>query len=246
MAQRAVIDFETRSEADLKLVGAHRYAEHPTTRVLFLTYSIDGGATHDWFPGQPPAEDLVAAITGGCALEAHGATFERAIWRHHMKGWPTPDFRQWRCTLAVCAYRALPLGLDKAAEVLDLEHRKDPRGKFLINKLCKPQKITKNNPNKWSDDFELMLEFFSYGRADTRTENELSLRLGPLPAPELEVWRLDQLINDRGVQVDLAGVDAALDIVQQVETVKLARLRELTGGAVQTASEIAKMLAWVR
>ncbi len=242
---RAVIDFETRSRADLRAVGAHRYAEDPSTRVLFMTYSIDGGPTYDWFPGQPPPADLVAAIAGGCELEAHGAAFERAIWAHHMSAWPTPDFRQWRDTLAVCAYRSLPLGLDSVADVLDLEHKKDPRGKFLINKLCKPQKITKKNTAEWSDDFELMMEFFSYGHGDTASENELSLHLGPLPAPELEVWRLDQRINDRGIQVDLAGVDAALDIVRQVEGTKLVRLQELTGGQVKKVGEIAKMLAWV-
>ena len=245
MATRAVIDFEARSEADLKVVGGHRYAEHPTTRLLFMTYSIDDGPVQDWFPWQPPAEDLVAAVKGGCTLEAHGATFERAMWANHMHAWPTPGFRQWRCTMAVCAYKSLPLGLDKVGEVLNLEHQKDPRGTFLINKLCKPQKITKNNPCKWSDDFELMLEFFSYGRGDTASENELSLLLGPLPAQELEVWRLDALINDRGVQVDLAGVDAALDIVRQVETVKLARLVKLTDGKVQTANELAKLSAWL-
>ena len=35
------IDFETRSELDIKKVGAYKYAKHPSTEILCMAYAID-------------------------------------------------------------------------------------------------------------------------------------------------------------------------------------------------------------
>ena len=36
-------DYETRSQVDLKKVGAHRYAADPSTEVLCMAFAVDDG-----------------------------------------------------------------------------------------------------------------------------------------------------------------------------------------------------------
>lgn len=58
------LDFETFSECDLKKEGAYKYAKHPSTELLCLAYSIDGGQVQLWVPGEDDPTDLFEAITG--------------------------------------------------------------------------------------------------------------------------------------------------------------------------------------
>jgi hypothetical protein len=49
-----VIDIETYSVVDLKVVGLHYYAAHPTTGVSVVCYAFDGaGEVTVWRPGEP-------------------------------------------------------------------------------------------------------------------------------------------------------------------------------------------------
>src|SRR5229473_2470215 len=80
------LDFETRSEIDLTVVGAHLYACHPSTRILCASYSFNAGKMmRRWRPwvGEKIARDLAEAladpdveIQGWNAME-----FERLILR---------------------------------------------------------------------------------------------------------------------------------------------------------------------
>ncbi len=47
------IDFETRSECDIKKEGAYRYFEHPSTVPLMASYVLNGGPVKRWRPGKP-------------------------------------------------------------------------------------------------------------------------------------------------------------------------------------------------
>ena len=76
------LDFETRSAADLKKVGAVRYAMDPTTEVLCAAYRFDEGPVLLWRRGDPPPADLIAAVASGATVTAHNAMFELAIWTY--------------------------------------------------------------------------------------------------------------------------------------------------------------------
>ncbi|MGH7175190.1 MAG: DNA polymerase, partial [Minisyncoccia bacterium] len=114
---KLVVDFETRSMADLKKSGAPRYAQDPTTEVLCLSYGWeDGDDVYTWFPGDPLPVDIEVCIRS-CdgKLVAHKASFEKWIWRSIMVpeyGWPDVPDEQWEDTLAMAAYRNLPQALD--------------------------------------------------------------------------------------------------------------------------------------
>jgi DNA polymerase len=54
-------DFETRSALNLKRVGSHKYAAHPSTDVWCCAYAVDDGPVSIWVPGDPVPPEFVEA-----------------------------------------------------------------------------------------------------------------------------------------------------------------------------------------
>src|SRR5690606_364445 len=132
MSRRWSIDFETYSAVDLRVSGAFRYAEDPSTEALILAFS-DGSfdpvavdlTRPDAFEKLAPLFD---AVERGETISAHNVQFERLIWTKVCKFPVTPRPHQWDCTAARARMIALPGSLEGAAGALGLEFRKDPRG----------------------------------------------------------------------------------------------------------------------
>src|SRR5262245_65300878 len=73
-------DYETRSRAILKIVGAQRYAADSSTEILCCCYAVDSDAVKLWRPGDPvPAEFISAAQNYDWVVAAFNDTFEAAI-----------------------------------------------------------------------------------------------------------------------------------------------------------------------
>ena len=73
-------DGEFRSVVDLKEVGLHKYATHPTTDVWFVAFAIDDGPVQIWSRGDPvPAVWFEAAADPSWAAHAHNAAFDVAL-----------------------------------------------------------------------------------------------------------------------------------------------------------------------
>jgi len=268
---RVTIDFETRSELDVRDVGAWRYAEHPSTEILVLSfrysYSLHGtGArpTFRWVPGEDFPKHLIEHIRSGGAVEAHNAQFEQAVWYHKLcqNGIPMPT--KWLDTQAVCAYRALPLSLDQAGEALGLQTQKDKRGKYLLSQLSSPRKLRKDEkkafdelknqgifdedapyPVKYRNDPDLLEELYRYCDQDVLAEESLSHTLGELPKSEYYVWTMDQKINNRGIQVDLDAVNKALNLIVTYKEKLTKELKELTDGELDSIDKLAKVQQWL-
>jgi DNA polymerase len=246
---RITIDFETYSEAELKKCGAWRYAEHTTTEILCLAYSINGAEPDLWHPGYKYPAGLLDCINRGAIIDAHNVGFERAIWENvcvKRMGWPEVDENQWDCTMARAASRALPLGLDELTRALGLEQRKDKRGKQLLNLLSKPQKVTKKQPLRRIQDPALLAELYEYCKQDVRAELAVRERLGDLPAPERSVFLLNEKMNSRGITIDVESVHNAVAIVEEVEARLTEELVDLTSGIVTTHNQGARILEWLR
>lgn len=242
---RVICDFETFSFVDVRDVGAWAYAEHPSTEVLCLSHGYAGQKKEIWYPGLPFPQYLIDHINAGYPIEAHNCQFERAVWFHVLSpkfGVPNP--KRWLDTLASCAYRGLPLGLDDVGDVLDLPVKKDKMGKGLLQKLSKPRKPTKKDPSTRNTSPDLLRDLYSYCITDSESEDLLGKTLGDLPVPEHAVWMLDQTINRRGVAVDLEAVESALFIVEEITTSLNAELYKLTG--VDSATKGAKLQEWLR
>ena len=237
-----VIDFETVSKADLAKTGAFAYAQDKTTRVLCMAWCVAGGsASGVWQPGEPfPALVTTAAREG--RLVAHNAAFEFAIWQHVLRrDLPDlPDLSPGRisCTMARAACAGYPLALADVAEAVGLEAQKDPAGKRLIQAARRHYERT--------GSAEPPPGMLAYALQDAKAEAELHRKLPPLPERERRIYRLDATINARGIGLDVASAEAIKRMVEAEIAKARAALSHLTGGAVNSISEVAKMLAWLR
>lgn len=241
------VDFETRSYLSVKDCGAWRYAEDDTTEIMCLGWKLlDKSGL--WIPGEPFPQEVLDHIEREGMFEAHNVQFERAVWLFILKrkfGLPMP--KRWKDTLATCAYRGLPLGLDKAGVALGLPIQKDQRGKYLLQQLSVYKGPTKKEPNrKYREDPDLMWELYDYCVQDVVSEECLSHTVGDLPGPEYRLWILDQKINQRGVLIDIDAVHDALEIIQEVTTRLNGRLSEITNNQVEKATQRDKLLTWLR
>jgi DNA polymerase len=246
---RALIDFETYSEQPLGTkdsVGSWRYAEDETTEILCMAYTMPECEPKLWTPDVPFPQELTDHVEAGYVIEAHNVPFERAIWEHILyKKMGIPRPKRYVDTMAVCAYRGLPMGLDQVGEVLNLPVKKDKRGKFLITKLCKPQKPTKKNPETRCQDWSLYEEMYDYCLDDNRAEECLGKTIGDLPEAEYKLWCMDQRINSRGVYVDMDVVYKAKKMVDTTMARGIARLVEITDGAVTKPTQIQRIITWL-
>ena len=245
------IDFESRSAIDLTEQGLDIYANDPTTEVLCIAFGTNpnnvlvskpGKKTDQGFmlPMLPGGGSLLQHVYSGGKIQAWNAMFEYAIWNCvcvPKYGWPPLKLEQCIDSMAIAAANNVPQSLGDAAIFMDSAHKKDTRGRYLINKLCKPKK-----DGTWDESGVLMAELFNYCADDVRAEMSIVADLRPLTASEMDVWTLTQRINLRGVPVDpkeLRNAIAAIDFVQNdVNQECLA----LTGCK---PSERAKLLAWL-
>lgn len=242
------IDFETYSEAELKKCGAWKYAEHPSTEILCLAYSINGAEPDLWHPAYGYPAGPADCLRKGAIVDAHNVGFERAIWEKvcvPRLGWPAIEAHQWDCTMARAASRALPLGLDELTRALGLDQKKDKRGKELLNLLSKPRKPTKKDPRTRIQDPELLAELYEYCKQDVRAELAVRKALGNLPAPERQVFLLNEKMNSRGVTIDVESVHNAMAIVTEVEGRLTEELTDITSGLVTTHNQGARILEWL-
>lgn len=235
----------------LKCTGSRAYVEHPSFEVLMFAYDLkDGAGCRQWLPGMPAPQDLFAHLARGGLFEAHRSGFERDVWQYHCVpklGWPPLTQSQLRCSMAKARAHGLPGRLAEVGAVLEIPNAKMADGKRMITKWTMPRKPTKKNPRTrlWpEDDLPDWEKFKLYNRTDIAAESEVSIRCPDLSPDELAIWQVDQRINDRGLHVDLAGVEACIVIVQQAFEKYNAELRNLTGGAVPEASKLEQLKAW--
>lgn len=222
-----LLDFETRSRADLKVVGGRKYAYDPTTQIINLGYSIGlDGPEKTWWPidGEPMPADLRAAVAGGSPLVAHNAyNFDMHVW--NAQGYPAAA--KWIDSLWLGLRVGLPAGLDKAGERL-CGIRKDKAGSRLILKLCKPDKRTGDFP---PISHTVRKQLQTYVEQDVRVLKAVYREALRVPEPDMEpaIRDLTLTMNERGVPVDLALVDL-LDKLSTPENLEIVQLaQEATG-----------------
>lgn len=247
-----VLDYETRSKADITKVGAWEYSIHPSTRILCIGWKIAPfeqlltTKTKVWtrHSNEPiPTRLLQALHEKDTTLVAHNAGFERFITmnvlpRYLPKGalWTIQDIpiERWECTASMAAAHALPRNLDGACKVLDLHHQKDSQGKLLIRRHSIPQKLSKNRPIIWNNHETGLNDMALYCQRDVDAEAEIFVTLPRLIPMEKKVWALNQRINTRGVFVDRPLVETALDMITGESADLNRRANQLTGGIAPT------------
>lgn len=262
------IDLETFSDVDLKKCGVYKYAESPDFEILLFGVSVNGGevTVYDLASGDTVPEGIIRALADDSVIKwAYNASFERvclSVWLRrnypqHFSSYSIEedtvrnylDPSSWRCSLVWGAYMGLPLSLEGIGKVLKLENQKMAEGKALIRYFCVPCKPTKANggrtrnlpehdPVKWST-------FIAYNKRDVETEMAIQQKLSKFPVPDFlwEEYHLDQEINDRGIQLDMALVEQAITIDERSREELSAKMRQLT--ALENPNSVQQMKEWL-
>ena len=243
-------DIECFSDVDLIKCGVYAYADSPAFEILLFAYSFDGGETQiiDLAQGEKlPAEVEEAIFDVSVTKTAYNANFERTCLSKHFGRYIPPE--SWHCSAVQAAMLALPRSLEDVGRVLGLDEQKMKEGKELIRYFCVPCKPTKANggrtrnlpchaPEKW----EL---FKTYCKRDVDVEKSIRRKLHnfPIPESEMELYRLDQRINDRGVLVDMKLVRNAVSCERLHKEVVTKRAYELTG--LENPNSVAQLKGWL-
>ena len=236
------IDIETYSGTDLATSGVYKYVEDPDFEILLIAYSIDGGETEvlDLASEQSLVNYMWAKEHMPRLLEhpdylktAWNAAFEITCLSKYFG--IDLDPAQWDCSMVRAANAGLPLSLGECAKVIGNSEQKMAEGKALVKYFCEPCKPTKvnggrtrnlpeHNPEKWA-------KFIEYCRQDVVTEMDIRSKLMFVKYTETErkLWRLDQMINRRGVAVDLPMVKNAIAMDAVNREALIEEAKQITG-----------------
>ena len=250
MGHELSIDLESFSDIDLIKCGVYAYADSPAFEILLFAWSFEGGETQiiDLAQGEKlPAEVEDAIFDVSVTKTAYNANFERTCLSKYFGRYIPPE--SWHCSAVQAAMLALPRSLEDVGRVLGLDEQKMKEGKELIRYFCIPCKPTKANggrtrnlpchaPEKW----EL---FKTYCKRDVDVEKSIRRKLHnfPIPESEMELYRLDQRINDRGVLVDMGLVEQAIACERLHKEVVTKRAYELTG--LENPNSVAQLKGWL-
>lgn len=211
------IDFETYSSEDIKAGGAYRYTQSPDFEILLIGYAIGNGEVNIIDMTRLDAYDQFADFTNlildeRYTIVAHNAQFERLCLKAYKVDIPAERFL---CTATMALYAGFPESLGNLSKALDLKEGKKGTGLALIKFFCQPQKPTKANPEEYRncpEDFpDKWEEFKDYLRYDVLSEREALGRLDycDFPQSEIELYKLDQDINDNGIHIDMELAERA-------------------------------------
>lgn len=266
--QEMSIDLETYSDVDIKKGGVYKYAESDNFEILLFAVSINNSpvVVYDIACGDVLPEDLINALVDDTVTKwAFNAVFERvciSYWlkKHYpskFKSYSIPEDtvgnylnpESWRCTMIWSAYMGLPLSLEGVGSVLGLKDQKMKEGKDLIRYFCVPCKPTKTNggrtrnlphhaPDKWS-------LFKEYNKRDVEVEMSIKEKLHKFPVPEFvwEEYNLDQVINDRGILIDMQLVKNAIVFDERSKETISSQMKDMTD--LDNPNSVAQMKAWL-
>lgn len=244
------IDIETYSSADLSKSGVYRYCESPDFEILLFSYSADGGevVVVDIASGESIPKEIVAALSDATVTKwAFNAQFERICLSRYIGSYLNPQ--GWRCTMVWAATLGLPLSLEGVGAVLKLEKQKLQEGKALIKYFCMPCAPTKTNGGRQRNlpehDLQKWQQFKDYNTRDVETEMEIQAKLAKFPVleAEWENYRLDQIINDRGVALDMEFVNQAITCDEISRDSLYKRLQSITG--LDNPNSVQQMRGWL-
>lgn len=188
-------------------------------------------------------------------------------------GWPQIPPRQRRCTAAKAAACSLPRKLEEVGSVLKLRIQKDKLGYVAMMATCKPTRAW-NEWKKANDDIaagkrltakriakaeapeppvfiepdthpEVFETLYKYCKIDVRTEELVDLALPDLIPSEQEIWFQNQMLNWRGLRIDIPTVEKIVGIMAVESKRKLEDLDTLTMGLVTKPNSVKSIMEFL-
>lgn len=246
--QNLYCDLETFSPTPIKY-GSHKYAEQ--AEVMLFAYAMGDGDVKVWDCTQDPVmpADLAGWLNNPDVMTVwhNGGNFDTVVLNHCGVTLPLDRVHD---TMIQAYQHSLPGSLGALCEIFKIEgdDAKDKDGKKLIQLFCKPRPKTsklrratrETHPHEWA-------RFKKYAGSDIRAMRQLHRKIPKwnCTTKEINLWRLDQHINRRGVGVDLDLAHGAIAAIE-IEKADLAkRTRVLTNEEVESATKRDALLAWI-
>jgi DNA polymerase bacteriophage-type len=234
-------DSETRSRCDLKKAGARRYAADPSTGITSVVWQFRGVRkracpVHPHL-GTHTLADLYADVRLCRRFVAHHANFDVSILRAVNPFLDLP-LSKIDCTMGRAQALALPGGLDQVCKALGIRG-KDPRGRELVMKTCRPQR-----DGTFNEDVQTFRELLEYNDVDVDCLIDLDSRLPPLTPDERLIFERTWRKNEIGLPIDVHLATAIAIRRQEIEQESTALLMELTQNAVTKLSQRSRIMEW--
>lgn len=220
------VDLETFSKVPIRN-GTHAYSEG--AEIMLFAWAVDDGPVCVWdlTASKTMPEELISAFYNkDVVICAHNAAFDRTMLEQN--GFHT-DLKRWRCTMAKAYAHSLPGALGTLCELFSIiqEKKKDKEGGKLIKLFCIPHKTGIERPNRETHPLE-WAQFIEYARLDIAATREIN-RVIPdwnYTGVELDLWHLDQKINNRGWKADVDLAHSARRAVDRAQ-IKLGERTEV-------------------
>jgi DNA polymerase len=224
----------------LKRLGLYNYARHPDTDVLLVTWAIDDGPVQVWdrtIQRDMPRELYRAIWKDKARIVAHHAIFDRTVVEAKItEGIP---IEQWCCTEAQALAAGFPGGLDKLSEIFKLGNEGKLDGDEYIKLFCEKGARPIDHPVSW-------MAFIEYAKRDITAMRALHKLLPARSQQEVDIWELDQVINDRGFQFDRALAEHMIEASNASRKLLDARITKLSGGAITAGTQRAKVHEYIK
>src|ERR1700730_15446123 len=112
--------------------------------------------------------------------------------------------------------------------------------------MARPRKPRKDQDPAgiyWSDTPTQLEPQYRYNRKDVEVERAVHACIGHISPEEQALWVMNEAVNDRGVYIDYALVEAAIRIVAPAREEINAELSSITDGEITTV--VQGDLAWL-
>lgn len=245
------VDIETRSRVDLKKSNVYRYAADPDFRILMMAYAIgDSPVIVTTSPHEITAL-LYAWLIDDHTIIAHNAAFERICFSEHLRRYPDERLdgffseqgyliSDWfDDSAALAAVHGYPAKLETVARWLGGE-QKDEAGSALIRYFSVPNRKGEFNPPESAPD--KWQQFRDYCAQDVETHRGVYQTLPDWPVRERDVWLADQVINDRGILVDVPMATQAVAAAEDNRMIQEIEFSAITG--VTNPGSTQQVMAW--
>lgn len=248
-------DLETFSATSIK-DGTYIYAAN--CEIMLFGYAIDDGDVSVWdltTDEKMPGDLEWALQDDDCLLNFQNSMFDRTVMRlsinvPHALWLAGHKIERWRDTMVKALSHSLPGGLEKTGAIMGLpeDEQKVKEGRAFIHLFCKPRPANstirratrRSHPVEWA-------KFKSYCASDIISMRGVDRKLPSwnYTGAELDLWHLDQRINDRGIHVDLDFANAAIATAEKAKALLAKRTRALTNNDVERATQRDRLLGHI-